>query len=95
MNESDEPEEFKFVGLKMLTIGYKTEVVYCDHYLARDDPYSVVRGDLSNFSMDGEKLPKEATHYFLGKERTEESVSYGKNKQGDSRDYIPIVFLKK
>ncbi|MBI4919318.1 hypothetical protein HY837_05265 [archaeon] len=87
-------KKFEFLSVELMRLSYDSKVVKSDHYLLRDDPYSVQVGECTQATLSG-KIPEGATHYSLGHLRSEEYVSRGKNMYGTFTDYVPIVFLKK
>ncbi len=91
--EAKKKDKLEFLSVELMTLSYDSKVVKSDHYLLRDDPYSVEVGECTSAVLSG-KIPTGATHYSLGQKRSEEYMSRGRDRYGSFTDYIPVVFLK-
>jgi len=81
------------VGIDIATLDYAATSQRSDHYLLRDAPYSVVRGECQNASFVNKK-PDGATHYSLGPVRDVEYVEADRNRSARFNSYVPVVFWK-
>ncbi len=83
----------QFAGIDIVTIQYDTHIQKTDHYLLRDDPYTVVQGKCNSASLKQQK-PEHVTHYTLGPKHHDEYVRGEGKRYGHFVDYIPIVFFR-
>ena len=82
-----------FAGMGLVTVLYETKVEKTDHPLLKDDPYSVVQGEVQSVNLQGER-PMHATHYCLGPKKHQEHVQgSGRQRQGVLEDIFPIVYI--
>lgn len=81
------------LGLDIATLDYDAVTQKSDHYLLRDAPYSVVRGECKSAYLS--KKPGEATHYSLGPTKDVEYVAADRNRSANFVRYVPILFWKR
>lgn len=81
------------IGIDILSMDYEAVSQKSDHYLLRDAPYSVVRGECKTAYLRRSK-PDDATHYSLGPPRDVEYVAADRNRSATYTSYLPIVFWK-
>jgi len=80
------------VGIDIVTLDYTATSRKSDHYLLRDAPYSVVRGECKAAYLRNK--PGDATHYSLGPARDVEYVEADRNRSANFTSYLPVIFWK-